>query len=107
MKKISTKDRAMLASRSSAVDLAQPVSAAPAVPVRHEPKTGPGSMLAFMDRKDATAQENKRLKVELSKWDGSIPGVKLDPKLVHSSRFANRNPRSFESKKFAELRCFA
>lgn len=104
MKKISTKDRAMLASRPAPVESTQPASAASITPVRHEPKTGPGSMLAFMDRKDETAQENKRLKEELSKWDDSVPGVRLDPKLIHASRFANRDQKSFESDEFDELK---
>lgn len=47
----------------------------------------------YADRK--IASENLTLKAQLAGWEGAIPALTLDPKLVSPSKWANRNEQSF------------
>lgn len=105
MKKLSIKDRAMAAMSNN--NIPQPSSATPLpspAPLLQKPKTGPGALVAFMDRESAVFQENQLIKEELKNWSGSTPTKKLKPSDVSASRWANRHKDSFSSPEFEQLK---
>jgi len=82
---------------------AQPVpseqGAAPAAP-----KTGPGSMLAFMTEQSEVHREVVRLRERLTEFDGAQAMRKLDPKLITASKWANRDASHFQTEAFTRLK---
>jgi ParB family chromosome partitioning protein len=97
-KKLSVKDRAMLAMQTPAhPGLAEP---APAV----KAKTGPGAFVAHLARESEVFSENQLLKSELKVWSDATPAKKLDPACVVPSKWANRHSDSFESEDFEALK---
>ncbi len=76
----------------------------PAVPGVPAPRTGPGQMLAFRNQTLALDAEIARLKSELQRHDGSLPTRKLEPKLLVSSRWANRNEHSYLTADFVRFK---
>jgi ParB family chromosome partitioning protein len=96
MKKTTIKDRAMLAAKSQpTVNAETPVAA-----MQHAPKTGPGTVMAWMERESGVIQENAHLKESLAEWEGVTKNYQLDPKLVRPSRWANRSLESFKGPEF-------
>src|SRR4051794_11458119 len=82
-----------------------PARATPtAAPAPTTPKTGPGSMLAFMTDQSEVHREVVRLRERLTEFDGAQATRQLDPKLITASRWANRDPSHFETLAFARLK---
>jgi len=67
-------------------------------------RTGPGQMLAFRGQLQAVEGELVTLRDRLAAHDGAHPTRKLDPAVVHPSRWANRHEASFGSAEFAGLK---
>ncbi len=101
-KKLSVKDRAMLAMQTYAPTAALPSISDPAVPVKV--KTGPGAFVAHLAKESEVFNENQLLKSELKVWSDATPAKKLDPSLVSPSKWANRHSDSFMSAEFEELK---
>lgn len=101
-KKLSVKDRAMLAMHTPAPAPAHPAPAEP-VPVV-KAKTGPGAFVAHLARESEVFSENQLLKNELKVWSDATPAKKLDPASVLPSKWANRHSDSFENKDFEALK---
>ncbi|CAN7783550.1 ParB/RepB/Spo0J family partition protein [Cupriavidus necator] len=100
---MSIKDR--LLAKSGDIGVARPASEEPQSRERDSaPKTGPGQMLAFRQQMLEHTKQVESLKSELEKFDGAQPVRKLDPKLVHRSRWANRHEDSYSDGAFQELR---
>jgi ParB family chromosome partitioning protein len=76
--------------------------ASPALPA--SPKTGPGSMLAFMTEQSEVHREVVRLRERLTEFDGAQAMRKLDPKLITASRWANRDVSHFQTEAFTRLK---
>lgn len=89
--KPSIKDRAMIA---ASLPLAVPAPSPSQLP--ETPKTGPGSLMAFMSRESNVMKENVSLKAELAGLEGGTRTQQLDPKLVKPSKWANRDEGSFK-----------
>lgn len=68
------------------------------------PKTGPGSMLAFMTEQSTVHQEVVRLRGQLDEFEGATPTRKLDPKNVRPSQWANRDETHFATEAFGRLK---
>ncbi|MDM0067052.1 ParB/RepB/Spo0J family partition protein [Variovorax sp. J31P207] len=77
-----------------------PVLAAPSA----APKTGPGSMLAFMTEQSEVHREVVRLRERLTEFDGAQAMRKLDPKLITASKWANRDASHFQTEAFTRLK---
>lgn len=75
------------------------LAAAPAVP-----KTGPGSMLAFMTEQSEVHREVVRLRERLTEFDGAQVTRRIDPAQIKASRWANRDETSFQTEAFAHLK---
>ncbi|NDZ17234.1 chromosome partitioning protein ParB [Variovorax sp. WS11] len=73
-----------------------------AVPVA--PKTGPGSMLAFMTDQSEVHREVLRLRERLSDFDGAQATRAIDPKLIKASSWANRDLSHFKTEAFTRLK---
>jgi ParB family chromosome partitioning protein len=99
-KKLSVKDRAMLAMQTHVPTAALPSIADPTVKV----KTGPGAFVAHLAKESEVFNENQLLKNELKVWSDATPAKKLDPSLVVPSKWANRHSDSFNSVEFEELK---
>lgn len=85
------------------------------------PKTAPGLMMAqAVDQRSGLLQENESLKAkveelgeatvrlaelrdELMEWDGAKATRLIDPKLIARSKWANRDPRHFQTPEFEAL----
>lgn len=81
-----------------------PVSAEPAAATNASPKTGPGSMLAFMAEQSEVHKEVVRLRERLVEFDGAQAARRLDPAQVRASKWANRDTSHFQSESFARLK---
>src|SRR6188768_2460893 len=68
------------------------------------PKTGPGSMLAFMTEQSEVHREVVRLRERLTEFDGAQAMRKLDPKLITASKWANRDASHFQTEAFTRLK---
>ncbi|MDQ3061185.1 MAG: ParB/RepB/Spo0J family partition protein [Pseudomonadota bacterium] len=101
-KKLSVKDRAMLAMHTPAVAPARAGLTDPAPAVKT--KTGPGAFVAHLARESEVFSENQSLKTELKVWSDAAPAKKLDPVSVLPSKWANRHSDSFESTDFKALK---
>uniref|UniRef100_UPI003F490CB1 ParB/RepB/Spo0J family partition protein n=1 Tax=Cupriavidus taiwanensis TaxID=164546 RepID=UPI003F490CB1 len=99
---MSIKDR--LLAKSGNIGVAQPASEEPKSRERDStPKTGPGQMLAFRQQMLDHNKQVESLKSELERFDGAQPVRKLDAKLVHRSRWANRHDDSYTDPEFRDL----
>ena len=105
-KKLSTKERALLASvptvAPSPADILSVESGPELLPdvvpmvnvvVRSpsRPRTAIGIASGQFFKNDETAAENERLKGQLQEFDGASATKKLDPKLIKRSKWANRD----------------
>jgi len=105
MKKLSIKDRAMVAMSNNGAAAISLLATLPSpAPTVQKPKTGPGVMVAFLEKGNEVFQENQQIKEELKVWEGSTPTKKLNPSHVSPSRWANRHKDSFVNAKFEELK---
>src|SRR5687768_1445861 len=59
------------------------------------PKTGPGSMLAFMTEQSEVHREVVRLRERLGEFDGAQATRRIDPMLIKASTWANRDASHF------------
>ena len=84
--------------RSDTQDETQMVTSASA------PRTGPGSMLAFMTEQSEVHKEVLQLRERVAAFDGAEVARRLDPATVMPSRWANREPAHFSTDSFAQLK---
>ena len=68
------------------------------------PKTGPGSMLAFMTEQSEVHREVVRLRERLGEFDGAQATRRIDPKLIKASSWANRDISHFKTQAFSSLK---
>lgn len=68
------------------------------------PKTGPGSMLAFMTEQSEVHKEVVRLRERVSEFDGAEVARRIDPKLITASGWANRDESHFQTESFKRLK---
>lgn len=68
------------------------------------PRTGPGSMLAFMTEQSEVHKEVLELRERVAAFDGAEVARRLDPALVLPSRWANRELAHFSTEAFAQLK---
>jgi ParB family chromosome partitioning protein len=68
------------------------------------PKTGPGSMLAFMTEQSEVHKEVVRLRERVSEFEGAEVARRLDPRRVVASKWANRDDSHFQTEAFAKLK---
>ena len=83
------------------------VSATPAVQpsvATVAPKTGPGSMLAFMTDQSEVHKEVVKLRERVSQFDGADAARKIDPRQIKASKWANRDDAHFVTEAFARLK---
>lgn len=76
----------------------------PAVTGAPTARTGPGQMLAFRGQMQQVEGELTALRERLRQYDGTQPTLKLDPKDIRPSRWANRHETSFSTSEFAGLK---
>ncbi len=67
-------------------------------------KTAIGMHAEALFRDEKVTAENNELKQKLAEFDGSNATRKLDPKLIKSSKWANRNELSYLSSEFKDLK---
>lgn len=100
------------AEQAAAAPLPTPPSAPETVETRFPPaltgmasaRTGPGQMLAFRGQMQQVEGELTALRERLRQYDGSQPTLKVDPKNIRPSRWANRHEASFKTSEFAGLK---
>jgi ParB family chromosome partitioning protein len=68
------------------------------------PKTGPGSMLAFMTDQSEVHREVLHLREQAAHFDGADITRRLDPARIRPSQWANRNEAHFSTPAFEKLR---
>lgn len=68
------------------------------------PRTGPGSMLAYMNEQSEVHKEVIELRKMVGQFDGAVPTRLLDPQTIVASAWANRDESHFHSRDFAELK---
>lgn len=68
------------------------------------PKTAPSMVMGLHNDLGVAIAKQKAAEKKLEEFAGSDLAKRLDPKLVHASKWANRNEQSFESKEFALLK---
>ncbi|HUD33809.1 MAG TPA: ParB/RepB/Spo0J family partition protein [Variovorax sp.] len=68
------------------------------------PRTGPGSMLAFMTEQSEVHKEVVQLRERVAAFDGAEVVRRLDPAMVRPSRWANRESAHFSTESFAQLK---
>jgi len=103
MTKVSKLERMMGASKLSAEQIEEsnkPLDK----DVQHTPKSGPGQMLAFDRHMKDADKKVETLEAQLQKLTSNSTVSKIDPKLIHDSKWANRDAASFLSKEFRELK---
>ncbi|MBT2304039.1 ParB/RepB/Spo0J family partition protein [Variovorax paradoxus] len=88
---------------------AAPATIPPSVPNEQvaasaAPKTGPGSMLAFMTEQSEVHREVVRLRERLGEFDGAQATRRIDPKLIKASSWANRDMSHFKTQAFTSLK---
>ena len=122
-----------LKDKASKIDFASlPIGAAPPAPSAlgpaggglgpARPKTAPGLMMAAaVDQRSEILRENESLRAqvgelsaaaaqvrelqdELEAWEGAKATRLIDPRLIARSRWANRDPRHFQSAEFEQLK---
>ncbi|MEO6321154.1 MAG: ParB/RepB/Spo0J family partition protein [Polaromonas sp.] len=101
-KKLSVKDRAMIAMQTPSPVVPGTALADADVPVKI--KTGPGAFVAHLARESEVFSENQTLKSELKIWSDAAPAKRLDPAQVVPSKWANRHADSFENADFEALK---
>jgi ParB family transcriptional regulator, chromosome partitioning protein len=101
-KKLSVKDRAMLAMQPSSPALSGSTLGDPGTPVKI--RTGPGAFVAHLARESEVFSENQALKDELKIWSDATPAKKLDPTCIVPSKWANRHNDSFVNADFQALK---
>ena len=101
-KKPSVKDRAMLAMQVLVPSV--PAGSSVTAPGLSKPKTGPGSLVAYLQQESEVVHENEALKAELSSWSDAMPTREIDPALITASEYANRHEDSFASAEFNDLK---
>ena len=99
-KKVAVRDRAML----PVVPVQMSSAEALQVVEQKKPTTGPGSMMAFMQRDSETFIENEHLRTELDVYRSGHLTRKLDSSSVVHSKWANRHEQSFADKEFLKLK---
>ncbi len=99
-KKVAVRDRAML----PVVPVQMSSAEALQVVEQKKPTTGPGSMMAFMQRDSETFIENEHLRTELEVYRSGHLTRKLDSSSVVHSKWANRHEQSFADKEFLKLK---
>ncbi|MDP9900836.1 ParB/RepB/Spo0J family partition protein [Variovorax ginsengisoli] len=77
-----------------------PAGAKPLTP----PRTGPGSMLAFMAQESVVHKEVLQLRERVAAFDGAEIARRLDPTTIAASRWANREEAHFATDAFAKLK---
>ena len=100
MKRLSVKDRANLAVTEDSPTPTTP----PFDPVLGSPKTGPGSMMAFMVQKSDVHAQNIKLEARLAEFQDASPTRLIDPVLIVRSKWANRLEQSFSDADFLSLK---
>lgn len=68
--------------------------------VDRRPTTAIGAMAQFTDRQSHAIREAAELKERLKQFEDNLPVVRLDPRLITSSKWANREEGSFHSSEF-------
>lgn len=68
------------------------------------PRTAPGQMMAFRGQIQQVENEMATLREKLAQYEGSLPTRRMDPRIVHPSRWANRHDASFDTVEFARLK---
>lgn len=68
------------------------------------PRTGPGSMLAFMTEQSEVHKEVLQLRERVAALDGAEIARRLDPAAVRPSRWANREATHFSTDSFEQLK---
>ena len=72
--------------------------------VAGSPKTGPGSMLAFMADQSEVHQEVVKLREKVEAFEGAELAKRLDPGKIIASKWANRDQAHFQTAAFARLK---
>lgn len=67
-------------------------------------KTGPGQMAVFRNHMLQTDEEAGQLRERLKRFEGAFPAVKLDPKKIRGTKWANRHAESFHTVEFLRLK---
>ena len=81
-----------------------PAGSSVTAPGLSKPKTGPGSLVAYLQQESEVVHENEALKAELSSWSDAMPTREIDPALITASEYANRHEDSFASAEFNDLK---
>jgi ParB family chromosome partitioning protein len=68
------------------------------------PKTGPGSMLAFMTEQSEVHREVVQLREKVSEFEGADIARRIDPKEIVASKWANRDAAHFQTEAFARFK---
>jgi len=68
------------------------------------PKTGPGSMMAFMAEQSEVHREVVRLRERVSEFDGAEAARRIDPRQIAVSKWANRDESHFKTESFSKLK---
>lgn len=79
-------------------------AAAPIPAPAGAPKTGPGSMLAFMTEQSEVHREVVLLREQVTQFEGADVAKRLDPKEIVASKWANRDNSHFDTESFARLK---
>lgn len=82
-----------------------PVNEAASLPRQAAPpRTGPGSMLAFMAQESVVHKEVLQLRERVAEFDGAEVARRLDPLTIAASKWANREEAHFATEAFAKLK---
>jgi ParB family chromosome partitioning protein len=68
------------------------------------PRTGPGSMLAFMAEQSEVHKEVVQLREQVAAFEGAEITRRLDPRTIRASTWANRDVTHFETEAFILLK---
>ena len=105
-RKISVKDKVLLATASLTEGIAPGVPKPPVA--RSASLTGPGTMVAHLASESRAIADNIALRAQLEEFEGMVPGKLLDPDLASRSGLSNRHADTFTGPTFeafkAELR---
>ena len=69
-----------------------------------QPRTAPGRMLAVREAMLTMQAEIEEMRRRLEHFDGSLPTIRIDPKKVRTTRWANRHEASFATAAFVRLK---
>ncbi|SFM91950.1 ParB/RepB/Spo0J family partition protein [Variovorax sp. OV329] len=84
--------------------LVEQVAPAPMPTPITAPRTGPGSMLAFMTEQSEVHREVVQLRERVSEFDGAQVAKRIDPAQIVASKWANRDESHFRTPAFARLK---